>query len=498
MAMSKLKQHGKFEGGGFLALATVLFLIAIGIVAGKMLFPGNVIDYYALGLKAKEEKSYGEAYYYFNQAIESGNAQAKVYVQLAEILYLKGRNAEATSILESGLETVSDKTEIRKMLSVLYESTGDFDKMIENILALIPNLEENEDKAKYNYYLGLAYFRMSRTTEAKQTFKSVLDNYSGTEWYFRSSLELALFSLQDATTRDPLVGIAKHDSSPVLSNALALEDKISKAQDAKSLKDEGQMWGWYGVALLEQDRCELSQKYFESAIENSDRWGVHAGIHGYYGECLYRVGDYEKAKAEAEIAVKSDPLLLSAWETMSNTCSKQEDHECAQTAFEKLTIVEPDNVGYLSSYYDYLVSQKKYEEALALCKRLVLATDEGTRETVSIAAIRLLFSIDSFDETTDYLDYLHAESAEAYTFKAWNLYSAGGSEKIAEAEGLLEKAIEIDPYFAEAWYYLAVIKKDNGEDQTACAYAARSIDYDLIGNTSKRARELLLQVRRII
>lgn len=488
-----VQNKGGFEQKGFIFLAMILLFIAIGIVAGRYLFQAETTDYYELGVAAKGASSYGEAYYYFSKSIEESPTLGDAYVQLAEILTLKGRSDEAVLVLEAGLTYATDKIAIRKALSPLYAESKDYTAMETNLISLLPDLSDNNEKSEFNYALGYAYLKQQKLEEARESFRSVLDNYAGTDWYYRSALELALFSLQNATTRSAMLAIAEDSNSSVTIQAGQVEDKLSKASAAEG-RDEGQMWGWYGVLMLEQDRCELSLEYFDNAVEKADKYGVHAGIHGYYAECQYRLGDYERAKTQVDIALKADPLLVTAWSTKAHICAAADDDSCATAAYQKLVTVDSQDITYLSDYYSYLYLKEDYTAALEIGNTLFSVATGEYQQDVAAKLISLLFVLAdgnaaSLVNVPTYLGVLNSESSTYLDYYGWYLYLSDGS-----GVDEIERSLEIDPYNASACYHLAVIKHEEGDMALALDYASKAVDYDLTGAISPQASGLLVDL----
>lgn len=492
--MSKIKkkdaEKGEYNGKGFVFLACVLLIVAIGIVAGKILFPVVTLDYYALGIQAKQNASYGEAYYYLNKSISSDPTLTEAYLNLSDILVAKSRTEEAIDLLESGVSRASDPSLIRSKLVLLYLDTDKYEDQQQNLLALLADRSSTESTSKYTYYLGLTYLRLLKLDEAKECFRQVLNEFPQTEWYYRSSLELSLYSIEDSITLNAMLGIASDAASPVMEDAAKLQEKLGKAKISKDRGDEGQMWGWYGVLMLEQDRCEHSEKYFLNGIEEGDKYGVHAGIHGYYSECLYRIQRYDDSLSQANIALKADPLLLSAWETKAKTCTTLQDYECADSAFSKLTKVSPSNTSYKYLYASYLLSLDREAEALSVLEGLFAIEEEANKRILAGRILDLMFWLgEGYDRAQNYIDVIDNGSSEYYDYLGWLLYLTDGT-----GQEELTTSLNIDPYNASACYHYAYTLYVNGDRKLSLEYAYKSIDYDLSGKIGRRANQLIEKV----
>ena len=488
--MKETKGKGKYEGKGFLFLAGVLLLVAIGIVVGRLLFPAVILDYYTLGVEAKQNSKYGEAYYYLNKAIETDPPFADAYTALAEILTVKGRAIEAIPLLERGLDVVSTPSALRKSLMPLYLSDKEYSKQQENLLALLADTSDSREKAEYTYSLGIAYLRALKLSEARDSFKQVIDKYSGTEWYYRAGLELSLFSIEEETTRNAMLAIAKDPLSPVIAEATKIEDKLAKAQQAEERSDEGQMWGWYGVLMLEQDRCELSEDYFLNGIEEGDKFGIHAGIHGYYGECLRRLGRNSEALTQVDTALSADPLLMSAWETKAATCNVLENTTCADEAYAKLTTVDPTNTDYLNDYSSYLLQHDRDAEALVVIEKTFQYTEEANKATLADSILSLMFLLQTgYDRAPQYIAALDSASSAYYDYSGWLMYITEGSGQTE-----LSTALELDPFNASACYHYAEMLFTEGGRAQALEYAYKAIDYDFSGKIGEKANQLIEKI----
>jgi|GEM_PF-5174649 len=489
MTSSNIKRSA-LEGKGFLFLAGILFLIAIGIVVGRFLFPTVTIDYYTLGLSAKEEKRYGEAYYYLTKAIETEPSFTEAYIELSEILVLKGRKEEAVSLLTTGVNFAESPSIIRDSLIPLLFEAKAYEDQEQNLLALLANDSLSDNNAEYTYLLGVSYLREMKLDEAQASFKQVIDHYQGTPSYYKAGLELTLFSIEDKATRNAMLVIAKDAASPVIGDAAEIEDKLAKAAQADEKNDEGQKWGWFGVLMLEQDRCELSEEYFLKGIEEGDRFGIHAGIHGYYGECLYRIKRYSEAISQSEIALSADPLLISSWETKAKACVANNDSNCIDASYSKLITVDSANTAYYIEYASALLKSEKTVEALEIYEKAFLVADDSQKRLFAENVLYLMFSLEnSYENAQIYISALDTTSSEYYDYTGWMMYlnSGPGKENI-------EQSLIIDAYNASANYHYAELLFDEGQRNAALEYAYRSIDYDIYGSVSTKANNIIKKI----
>ena len=134
-----------------LGLVFVSGLIAVGIIIGKAVTAPEVVDPYDKAKIALEAKQYGEAYYYLNKTIESDAENTTAYIQLAEILQMKGRDDEAIEILIAGVEKKVDKALLRDALVRLYLRTGDNQNVKTQMEAQTSSTSESEQQFQAEY-----------------------------------------------------------------------------------------------------------------------------------------------------------------------------------------------------------------------------------------------------------------------------------------------------------------------------------------------------------
>ena len=84
---------------------------------------------------------------------------------------------------------------------------------------------------------------------------------------------------------------------------------------------------------------------------------------------------------------------------------------------------------------------------------------------------------------------LNPEKAESFAYTGWALYCAG--KELAEAEGYLRQALRLDPSSDQAYYFLGLLKKREGDSESAYQYFQKAFSLNPKNRGASREMKIL-------
>lgn len=451
--------------------------------------------------RAMSEHRYGEAYYLLNKAIEKDPTNADYYIIEANLLKEKGRIDDAISVLNTGLSKGADQLKIYESLWPIYETKGDYVKTAECIKNLLgASLAANSSLSlKYRYKLARVYIKMGKLDDAEMQLSSIVSTGDRSqESFFSAARDLALWEIEDQPTRDSLLSLAAEGEEQVKADVKKIKEQfVNKADEAKRSGDEARYYGWLAGAQLTFDLCPLSHKLFEKSIEIGDRFGIYRDAHKNYAICLYKEGSYDKALEQINLSIQADPIDLESWIYKANICSAKGDFHCADESYVKVFTVGTSNTEWYNDYCEYLHERGQTNKMLECIDKLYsLSIDEQEKRSIANKAVRraVLSNVDT-SVVESWLGRMDQSSVDFFIFSGWVGLKKG---QISEAKSETLKALSIDPYNSWAAYQLAVIYKMNGDKLQAINWAVKAIDYDLTGEITNLASELLKTLNGVV
>ena len=196
-----------------------------------------------------------------------------------------------------------------------------------------------------------------------------------------------------------------------------------------------------GMGLMDEGRFADAEKSFEQAAKLDPK---HTYYHYTWAVAFGTVGEYEKAIRELKKIIKNSPKLPQAWYwliiySIKCKCYGLKDVE---DYFVEWCRKYP-KLPYVRLNYAYiLLERKKYDDA-----------EKELKEVIK----------------------LRRRCSEAYACLARIQYEHEHKKDIDKAIRYYNKAIEIDPDFAEAYFNLGTLLKGKGNREDAEKYIAKAI-----------------------
>jgi superkiller protein 3 len=275
-----------------------------------------------------------------------------------------------------------------------------------------------------------------------------------------------------------------------------------------------------GVDAIQAEDFAKAQKFFEAAVAEQPS---NAAAHFYLGVALQNLGKGDEASSSYEKAVNLDPKLAEAWVNLTAAKLDAGDAAGALPFIERGLRNHPDNPALLYNHALALSGAGKSAEAPAAYRKAI-AADVGNSEieygyaealvaagskdeavkvleglaqkddvAVLASSARLLGRLQEFDGCIRALNKALERTKSSELFVARGLCQHGKRKDTAAFEDF-QRAVQTDPGYAPAHYYVGMHLKTLGkksEARTALARAVQIAGDEGIGKAAKRALESL-------
>ena len=214
-----------------------------------------------------------------------------------------------------------------------------------------------------------------------------------------------------------------------------------------------------GNALLALGRNEQALGSYERALELNSNL---ADAHNNRGNALRALGRYTEAVESFERALKLKPGYSEGLNNLAITLMEMDHAADALTVYQAALRIDPNYLKAICNYAAALIALKRPQEALDHAER-ALTIDPGyytahlTRGNALVMLNRDAEALESYDAAAA----LRPTAWLPHNNKGLTLIQAG---RIREGAALLERAIELAPQCAEAYYNLSLSKRFEAGD----------------------------------
>jgi tetratricopeptide (TPR) repeat protein len=275
------------------------------------------------------------------------------------------------------------------------------------------------------------------------------------------------------------LGIAENTLSRS-AEILAPDMKISAAPSHASNLDESDTWINEGDALYGQYKLESAINAYNKAIEiqpqNAKAWSNK-------GLALHEQGKYNEAFKAYDRAIENNPQYAEAWYNRGMAFQEQAKKDKAIKDFERAIEINPQYAEAWRGKGLSLFLMSKYDEAIKACDMaieinpqyakawwdrgfLLKILKRNTEASAALAKAKELGFLGYSDEGTD-------SEAYAWKRKGSTFWGEGRLDKAIEA---FDKAIEINPQYAEAWKTKGHVLRHQGKQEEAIKAYERAIE----------------------
>ena len=383
----------------------------------------------------------GHAYYHAKDYVQADAAYQKAFdrkafspegwVAWGDVNYLRDDTQRATEIWEQALTERGPSEHLYSRLAEIYQSRGEIDKAT---VALEKYVSAHPEDAAARYRLGLLL-----TLSAPDRALTELLSASGLDpqldpavQTLRTALNLA--SIDDsASARSVIIGRGLGLVSEWQLARLAFEEAIRLDEN------NAEAWAWLGEANHQMGLPEAGNAEFEHALALDPRSPTVRGLYGLY---LQRTGNFREALAEFQAAAALEPENPTWLVSIGETYAKLGDLIEALETYQKATTLAPED----PSTWRLLA--------------IFSAQNNVNVRGVGLPAAQKAVILNGEDPTS--LDVL-----------GWLLTL---DERYAEAERMLNRALELDPQNGSAHLHLGMLFMQTNDRTSAYDHLIQARD----------------------
>lgn len=237
-----------------------------------------------------------ETYKYVNTNSEDDNARHEALIRLLRT-FVDSKEFENATAVEDYIKKETLNKENKKLLALHkahhYQTVGDYDKMVQNLVDAAPLLTKRDGKGRIYFIIGQVYQKLGFDAEAFNYYKKCLASNPEYELDFYSRLNMAQVT-QLGKTSD-------------VKSARKLLNTLLK--DPKNVEFKDKIYFELGQFELKQGNTSDAIGHYKSSVENSVSNPRQKGQSFLkLGEVYYdTLSNYELAQAYYDSAVQSLP-----------------------------------------------------------------------------------------------------------------------------------------------------------------------------------------------
>jgi tetratricopeptide (TPR) repeat protein len=450
-----------------------LVLVASSVFATTAVEPTLMLR---LADQHRADTEYGAAIDVYEELIDLRPDWAAPRVRLGQIYLAQGRWAEAQSAFVLALENNSSDTHALGGLAEVAHHRGELQTAVElwrRALAVDPS------DLEARYRLSQVYVEMSRFSEAEDELYRVLcqdRNHQAAHYALGTILATenpaqALDHLRVAASgEEPSLALRAAEMVDILTGG---DTSIAEAQVADRLARWCLRNGMPSLALRQLERLTdaypgnyTARAYLGYALFSLGRYDLARDTLrevtqlspenplGYYflGVLHRSEGYYATALWDLKRSLLLDPSNAAAYAAIADTYTRLGQYVTAEEWYRAATSVAPEEPGFP------LLLAEFYLEVMPRPREALSAATEAARLAPDDPA------------TLDLLGWAYLMAGDADTAKI-----------------VLERSLALDPNLASAYYHLAVVCQELGDDVTAEWAFQRTIDLDADGTYREKA-----------
>lgn len=230
--------------------------------------------------------------------------------------------------------------------------------------------------------------------------------------------------------------------------------------------------------LIEDQEWALATRQLELAV--SDR-PTYADAQAYLGHALDEMGYSEEARSHLLEAVAAAPDSPVVHTLLGMHYGRSGDTVTAREHLETAYDLAPENAAICIEIGNSWVAEGRYVAAEIWFREAVSLSPDDPRLWEILARFYLDHGITSHDRATvatEQLLRLAPSDAAAHEVRGW---AALQTREYGIAENHLQRAIELDPGLASAYYHLGLLRRSRGQTKLAREAFTRAIDLDTTG-----------------
>ncbi len=396
---------------------------------------------------------------------------------------------------------------------------GAIDAAIESFQAILKAEDESDYASGAWYSLGYCFLVQDRLVEAQDAFARAIDDDESD--FVDALLNLGIIQLRLGFARQAVTLIrrylrkvetgavsdgpgADHTSGESLvplawrrlARALFESGQYGAAAKActRALQfagEEAEILDLMGQIAIAQKRWKVAERHLRRSLEVD---GVYAPAWLHLGEVLEHRNDRDEAMAAYKRAISQNPVEARSYFVLGRLFVREGRREEALVLMEKAAELAPGEgsiLGHLGSLY---AGFGKVDEARRCLERGLAVDPENAEIHASLGALHQ--QIGQRDEAeTDYGRAL-ALAKEASTEAVAHL-GLGSLSRVRQnptgAREHLEQAVRADPGLSVAWYALAEVQAELGDEDGPRGSFERYLALEPEGERAEVARQWLLE-----
>ena len=323
------------------------------------------------GIKLKNSEKFDASFEMFRHCLALDSTSSAVLYELSAYYTFFNQPEKAVSLMKKAVSYTPDNHEYRSALATLLFNLDMFGEAADEYEILV---KIYPDRHEYNIYLAEAYTRMGEIGKAIDMYDE-MENVLG----MHEALSMQKYRLY-----------------------ATLEQQEKAFEELKKLAGKFPMEARYVLMLgdmyLQQNETEQALNYFRKALEIDPGTPYYPVSMANYYE---KIGQRDSAEQQINIALINDRLDIQmklnilARYIMQLNYSKQ-DIDGANMLFQTLLDQHPDESQLKLVYGEYLIMQKKYEEALFQIR--IVTESEPENMEAWIRLVQLSAQMEDFDE----------------------------------------------------------------------------------------------------
>lgn len=357
--------------------------------------------------------------------------------QAAVAQYNAGKFAEAAAGLENLLSQVPDSFEVHELLGMVYSSESQ-DALANQQLEKAVRLKPNSAAARTNLATNLV--RLGKLTDAQEQLKK-------------------------AVALEPHNFDANHNLGELYVRMGKLTDAVPFLKRGEQIEPSSYDNGYdLALAYLLTGQPQLAQQTVRGLLKEKNT----AELHNLLGEIEEKQGDFVHAANEFETAAHEDPSESNLFDWASELLVHR-TLEPAIEVFRQSAERYPNSPRLAIGLGIALYSRGNYDEAI---KSLLRASDLSPSDPTCYFFLSKAYDsspsqADQVIERFKRFSELQPGNAHAYYYYAMSLWKGKRAEDPNldrhQIASLLQKALALDPRFAEAHLQLGNLYSDQGQ-----------------------------------
>ena len=227
-------------------------------------------------------------------------------------------------------------------------------------------------------------------------------------------------------------------------------------------------------------------KFHVDALLKNDP--TNAYINSYLGEFFGKQKNFLKSQSYQEKAILSNPYDIIFYINLASTYKILGKYLLSKLFLEYAVLIEEKNEFALISYARILFILKNYNKAFLIFERLISVISNPDNFKYKFEYLERLIDLEKITEAKKILSQIEKEKKDEYFIKI--LFFKGILKKtendLHEAKTILQKCLEIDKNYVNAYIVLASIYKNENNFNESIYLLNRVIDID-----SKNSKAIL-------